>query len=138
MLFRSGENIPKPGIPEGFKVLVKELQALGLDIELYNDKGTEIELKEDIEDAVDFNAIQDDAKPEEKMVTDARSLSKSYIEELAGGDDIEDVEDENDDYEDDDYEDTLSDEMDRKIEEEENFEGLEEEDEFDDEFDDLD
>ncbi len=133
-----GENIPKPGIPEGFKVLVKELQALGLDIELYNDKGTEIELKEDIEDAVDFNAIQDDAKPEEKMVTDARSLSKSYIEELAGGDDIEDVEDENDDYEDDDYEDTLSDEMDRKIEEEENFEGLEEEDEFDDEFDDLD
>ena len=49
-----GENIPKPGVPESFKVLVKELQALGLDIRLYdNDK--ELELKEDIEDAVDFN-----------------------------------------------------------------------------------
>ena len=49
-----GENIPEPGVPESFKVLVKELQALGLDIRLYdNDK--ELELKEDIEDAVDFN-----------------------------------------------------------------------------------
>ena len=30
-----GENIPEPGVPEGFKVLVKELQALGLDLRLY-------------------------------------------------------------------------------------------------------
>ena len=50
-----GEDIPKPGVPEGFKVLVKELQSLGLDIRLYSDKDTEIELKEDIEDGVDFN-----------------------------------------------------------------------------------
>ncbi len=41
-----GENIPTPGIPESFKVLVKELQALGLDIKLYNDKDEEFELKE--------------------------------------------------------------------------------------------
>ena len=46
-----GENIPEPGIPESFKVLVKELQSLGLDIKLYNqDEENEIELKESVED----------------------------------------------------------------------------------------
>ena len=54
-----GENIPKPGIPEGFKVLVKELEALGLNIQLFDDNGKELELKEDIEDAVDFNQVND-------------------------------------------------------------------------------
>ena len=43
-----GENIPEPGIPESFKVLVKELQSLGLDIKLYNQSDeNEVELKED-------------------------------------------------------------------------------------------
>ena len=45
-----GENIPEPGVPESFKVLVKELQALGLDIKLYSDTNEELELKEHIED----------------------------------------------------------------------------------------
>ena len=58
-----GEDIPKPGVPEGFKVLVKELQSLGLDIRLYSDKNTEIELKEDIDDGVDFNVVNNDTKP---------------------------------------------------------------------------
>ena len=42
-----GSNIPKPGVPESFKVLVKELQALCLDIRVLDDQGNEIELKED-------------------------------------------------------------------------------------------
>ena len=46
-----GENIPAPGIPESFKVLIKELQSLGLDIRLYDDD-KELELKENIEDVV--------------------------------------------------------------------------------------
>ena len=50
-----GENIPKPGVPESFKVLVKELQSLGLDIRLYSDNDKEIELKEDIDEGIDFN-----------------------------------------------------------------------------------
>ncbi len=45
-----GANIPKPGVPESFKVLVKELQALCLDIRVLDEQGNEIELKEDDDD----------------------------------------------------------------------------------------
>ncbi len=45
-----GENIPEPGIPESFKVLVKEMQSLCLDVEIMTEDGKEIELKEEDED----------------------------------------------------------------------------------------
>ena len=45
-----GANIPKPGVPESFKVLVKELQALCLDVRVLDEKGNEIELKDEDED----------------------------------------------------------------------------------------
>ena len=45
-----GNNIPKPGVPESFKVLVKELQSLCLDIKVLDKDGNEIELKEDDDD----------------------------------------------------------------------------------------
>ena len=45
-----GENIPEPGIPESFKVLVKEMQSLCLDVEIIGESGEEIELKEEDED----------------------------------------------------------------------------------------
>ena len=45
-----GENIPKPGVPESFKVLIKELQALCLDVKVLDKNGSEIELKEDDDD----------------------------------------------------------------------------------------
>ena len=45
-----GANIPKPGVPESFKVLVKELQALCLDIRVLDEHGNEIELKDEDED----------------------------------------------------------------------------------------
>ena len=45
-----GHNVPKPGVPESFKVLVKELQSLCLDIRVLDAKGEEIELKDDEED----------------------------------------------------------------------------------------
>ncbi len=44
-----GENIPKPGIPESFKVLLKELQSLGLDIKVLRDDMTEVEITESVE-----------------------------------------------------------------------------------------
>ena len=50
-----GENVPEPGVPEGFKVLIKELQSLGLDVRLYSEDNKEVELKENIEDGIDFN-----------------------------------------------------------------------------------
>ena len=45
-----GNNIPQPGVPESFKVLVKELQSLCLDIRVLDENGQEIELKDDDED----------------------------------------------------------------------------------------
>jgi len=45
-----GENIPEPGIPESFKVLVKEMQSLCLDVEIMSEEGVEIELREEDED----------------------------------------------------------------------------------------
>ena len=45
-----GENIPKTGTPESFKVLIKELQSLALDIRVLKDDGTEVELKENLDD----------------------------------------------------------------------------------------
>jgi DNA-directed RNA polymerase subunit beta len=45
-----GQNIPEPGIPESFKVLIKELQSLALDVRVLDDNGEEIELKEQIDD----------------------------------------------------------------------------------------
>ncbi len=44
-----GENIPESGIPESFKVLLKELQALGLDVRVLQEDGTEVEITEDID-----------------------------------------------------------------------------------------
>ena len=59
-----GHNIPQPGVPESFKVLVKELQALCLDVQVLDRDGNEIELKED-EDAMDtFNLARMDAEDE--------------------------------------------------------------------------
>ncbi len=56
-----GHNIPAPGIPESFKVLVKELQALCLDIKVLDQHGQEIELKDEDEDGYQHvNQIRDD------------------------------------------------------------------------------
>ena len=44
-----GENIPEPGIPESFKVLLKELQALGLDVRVLREDQTEVEIMETID-----------------------------------------------------------------------------------------
>ena len=45
-----GENVPKPGIPESFKVLIKELQSLSLDVKVLDGNDNEIELKESVDD----------------------------------------------------------------------------------------
>ncbi|TCS85970.1 DNA-directed RNA polymerase subunit beta [Keratinibaculum paraultunense] len=48
-----GDNIPEPGVPESFKVLVKELQSLALDVKLLTEEDDEIEIKESIDDDID-------------------------------------------------------------------------------------
>ena len=81
-----GHNVPQPGVPESFKVLVKELQALCLDIQVLDAEGNVIELKED-EDAMDtFNLARMDA--------DDDRHHNSYAEEAEfeeAGYDIEDA-----------------------------------------------
>jgi len=48
-----GENIPEPGIPESFKVLIKELQSLALDVKVLSEKDEEITIKESVDDEID-------------------------------------------------------------------------------------
>ena len=52
-----GHNVPKPGVPESFKVLVKELQSLCLDIKVLDENGDEIELKDDDDEDTSFGRV---------------------------------------------------------------------------------
>jgi DNA-directed RNA polymerase subunit beta len=52
-----GENIPEPGIPESFKVLIKEMQALSLNVEVLSADGTPVELRDNEEDV--FRAAEE-------------------------------------------------------------------------------
>ena len=70
-----GENVPEPGVPESFKVLIKELQSLGLDIKLYSENDEELELKEHIDEGIDY----EETKVGENVVDEAE-LEDSYIE----------------------------------------------------------
>ena len=69
-----GENVPEPGVPESFKVLIKELQSLGLDIKLYSEDNQELELKEHIDEGIDY----EEAKIGENIV-DESELEENYI-----------------------------------------------------------
>ena len=76
-----GENIPEPGVPESFKVLIKELQSLGLDVRLYSEDNKELELKENIEDGIDYDPEKDKKLLSEDEVVAEDDLSDGYIED---------------------------------------------------------
>jgi len=78
-----GENIPEPGVPESFKVLVKELQSLGLDIRLYSEDNEELELQEHIDEGIDY----EEAKLGDSVLQ-ASELEDGYIEETEDGEDL--------------------------------------------------
>ena len=80
-----GENIPEPGVPAGFKVLVKELQSLGLDVRLYSEDDKELELKENIEDGIDFNL---EREQKEKMTLGDDETLEGFEEEEIGEDEM--------------------------------------------------
>ena len=79
-----GHNVPTPGVPESFKVLVKELQSLCLDIQVLDEDGNQIELKED-EDAMDtFNLARMDAEDErQKRYADESELADAGFDYVA-------------------------------------------------------
>ena len=88
-----GENIPEPGVPESFKVLVKELQSLGLDVRLYSENDEELELKEDVDDGVEYDPSKDDKILSEDELVEENELQDGYTEETDGEDGYEDEED---------------------------------------------
>ena len=65
-----GQNIPKPGIPESFKVLIKELQSLGLDVKVLDKDNQEIDLKQNFDDDDDMGFHHDDSAFDEQNVAD--------------------------------------------------------------------
>ena len=87
-----GENIPEPGVPESFKVLVKELQAIGLDIKLYSEDNQELELKEHIEDGIDYDESETGKALTEDDVLIHEDLEDGFTEE-----EMQDDEDDSDD-----------------------------------------
>ena len=92
-----GENIPEPGVPESFKVLVKELQSLGLDIRLFSDNDKEIELKEDIDEGIDFNL---ERKKKEEQVLLEKELEENYVPADEETMDVSELEDSDELFED--------------------------------------
>ncbi|MFJ5625163.1 DNA-directed RNA polymerase subunit beta [Peribacillus loiseleuriae] len=68
-----GENVPEPGVPESFKVLIKELQSLGLDVKIMNAEDREVEMR-DLEDEDDVNhsdSLNIETKGKEMVASDA-------------------------------------------------------------------
>ena len=96
-----GENIPEPGLPESFKVLMKELQSLCLDVNILNEYGEEVEIGDDDDDLMepskDLGLDIDFGKPQGPVEDKAGELSQEYLTLDANGDVIED-EEEGDDF----------------------------------------
>ena len=92
-----GENVSEPGIPESFKVLLKELQALALDVRVLRDDQTEVEIGESVDYGDDdiahiMNGVND-------FDIDSDSMGEyGYKEQVVDNDEFIDVEEESDDY----------------------------------------
>ncbi|MDU6767064.1 MAG: DNA-directed RNA polymerase subunit beta, partial [Gemella haemolysans] len=75
-----GENIPRPGVPESFRVLMKELQALGMDFRVMDNKDNEVDMGDiDLGDTIDFHESHHHNHNEEEA-TDTEKASKENTE----------------------------------------------------------
>ena len=105
-----GENIPEPGIPEAFKVLLKELQSLGLDVRVLRDDNTEVEIMEtsDMGETSFRSLIEGDGKyrrDEEDFGKHGYTTQEFQGEELVNEELEEDEDDYDSDYDDDSFDD---------------------------------
>ena len=94
-----GDNIPEPGIPESFKVLLKELQSLALDVRVLKDDQTEVQIMENVDyGETDLRAV---IEGDSRGHRDQESFSKhGYTKQEFDGEELVDVdEDEDEDYE---------------------------------------
>ena len=108
-----GENVPEPGIPESFKVLLKELQSLGLDVRVLRDDNTEVEIMETVDmGETDFRSL---IEGDRKYQQNDNFGEQGYTEQEFQGEELIDIEEEPDEEyeiefeETDDFEDDLSD-----------------------------
>ncbi|MGI6382663.1 MAG: DNA-directed RNA polymerase subunit beta [Tissierellaceae bacterium] len=86
-----GENIPEPGIPESFKVLIKELQSLALDIKIIGEDASEIEIQESTDDDLtDLEMIGDDYSTDSKDEESPNNAIKRIDGDVPAGFLIED------------------------------------------------
>lgn len=86
-----GENIPEPGIPESFKVLIKELQSLALDVKVYSEEQKEITIKEYVEDDLEDLNVNIEGREDEVVLTNDfdDELRDDVLEEELDIDDID-------------------------------------------------
>ena len=85
-----GENIPEPGIPESFKVLLKELQSLGLDVRVLRDDNTEVEIMETVDmGETDFRSL---IEGDRKYRQEENLGAQGYTEQEFEGEELVDVE----------------------------------------------
>ncbi len=106
-----GQNIPKPGVPESFKVLIKELQSLGLDVKVLDEIGEEIDLKQSFDDDDDLG-IGMPSIPENENFDDGVDFESETVIDGLDGFGLEDENGEAIAYE---NEDELSDELNEDI-----------------------
>lgn len=89
-----GENVPEPGIPESFKVLVKELQSLALDVKVYSEEKEEITIKESVDDELDELNVNFEGRGKETLVPEEEGFEEESIadaldlEEISLDDDL--------------------------------------------------
>ena len=95
------ENIPEPGVPESFKVLLKELQALGLDIKILREDNTEVEIQESIDDVDDFNINVNIEGVESDVEEENKNDGKVFLENVLGDIDLDDIDVDEEDSDDD-------------------------------------
>jgi DNA-directed RNA polymerase subunit beta len=84
-----GENVPEPGIPESFKVLIKELQSLALDIKVYSEEKEEIAIKESVEDELEELNVNIEGREDEVVVVDYDDTSEEILEDEINVDDFD-------------------------------------------------
>lgn len=76
-----GENVPEPGVPESFKVLIKELQSLSLDVKVLSEEHEEIAIKESVEDEVEELTVNLEGREDEIPLGDYNEYEEEEIAE---------------------------------------------------------
>ncbi|TYQ17655.1 UNVERIFIED_CONTAM: DNA-directed RNA polymerase subunit beta [Acetivibrio alkalicellulosi] len=84
-----GENVPEPGIPESFKVLIKELQSLSLDVKVYSEEQEEIAIKESVEDELEELNVNIEGREDETVLNEFEDISEESLDDDLDGDDLD-------------------------------------------------